>query len=75
MLEVRGSRKSVTMVNSVCSLKEYCIHLCVFLDELYHLCVESPHSSDREKQCSSCKRNINIKSKRVLHLVKHGELS
>jgi hypothetical protein len=75
MLEVRGSRNSVIMVNSVCSLKEYCIHLSVFLDELYHLCVESLLSREREKQCSSCKRRINIKSKRVLHLVKHGELS
>jgi hypothetical protein len=75
MLEPRGSRNSVTIVNSVCSLKEYCIPLSVFLDEQYHLCVESPHSSEKEKHCSSWKRSINSKSKRVLHLVKHGELS
>jgi hypothetical protein len=75
MLDPRWSRNSVTIVNSVCSLKEYCVPLSVFLDEQYHLCVKSPHSSEKEKHCSSCKRCINSKRKRVFHLVKHGELS
>jgi hypothetical protein len=74
MLETRGSSNMVSIVNSVCSLKEYCLPLSVFLDEQHHLCSESPHSSEREKHCSSCKRRINFKSKRVLHFVKHGEL-
>jgi hypothetical protein len=68
MLETRGSSNMISMVNSVCSLKEYCLPLSVFLDQQHHLSAESPHSSEREKHCSSCK------SKRVLHLVKHGEL-
>jgi hypothetical protein len=68
MLETRGSSKLVNIVNSVCSFKEYCLPLSVFLDQQHHLSAESPHSSEREKHCSSCK------SKRVLHLVKHGEL-
>jgi hypothetical protein len=75
MLETRGSKNLVTIVNSVCSLKEYCIPHSVFLDEQYHHYVESNHSSEREKHCSSCKRSINIKSNRVLYLVEHGELS
>jgi hypothetical protein len=75
MLETRGSSNLVNIVNSVCSLKEYCVTLSVFLDEQHHLSAESLQSREREKQCSSCKRRINIKSKRVLHLVKHGELS
>jgi hypothetical protein len=65
----------VIMVNSVCSLKEYCLPLSVLLDQQYHLSAESPHSSEWEKHFSSCKRSINVTSKRALHLVKHGELS
>jgi hypothetical protein len=42
MLETRGSSKLVSMVNSVCSLKEYWIPLCVFLDQQHHLCVNHP---------------------------------
>jgi hypothetical protein len=63
MLETRGSRNSVTMVNSVCSLKEYCVPLSVFLDEQYHLCVESPHSSEREKHCSSCREGLILQAR------------
>jgi hypothetical protein len=75
MLERRGSSNLVNIVNSVCCLKEYCLLLSVFLDEQHHLCVRSPYSSEWEKHCSSCKRSINVTSKRALHLVKHGELS
>jgi hypothetical protein len=75
MLEKRGSSKMVSMVNSVCSLKEYCLPLSVFLDQQYHLSAESTHSSEWEKHCSSCKGSINVRRKRALHLVKHGELS
>jgi hypothetical protein len=74
MLDKRGSSNLVSIVNSFCSLKEFCLLLTVFLDEKHHLCAESPHSSEREKHCSSCKRRINVTSKRVLHFVKHGEL-
>jgi hypothetical protein len=73
ILERRGCSNMVSIVNSVCSLKEYCLRLSVFLDEQPHLCAEQPHSSEREKHCSSCKRSINFTSKRALHLVKHGE--
>jgi hypothetical protein len=66
MLETRGSRNLVNIVNSVCCLKEYCVTLSVFLDDQPHLSAESPHSSEREKHCSSCKRRINFISKMVL---------
>jgi hypothetical protein len=75
MLETRGSRNLVNIVNSVYSLKEYCPSLSVFLDEQHHLSAESPLSSERGQHCSSCKRSIYVTSKRVLHRVKHGELS
>jgi hypothetical protein len=74
MLDKRGSSNLVSIVNSFCSLKEFCLLLNVSLDEQHNLCAESPHSSEREKHCSSCKRRINMTSKTVLHLVKHGEL-
>jgi hypothetical protein len=74
MLETRASINLVNIVNLVCSLKEYCVTLSVFLAQEHHLSAESPHSSEREKHCSSCKRRINFTSKRVLHLVQHGEL-
>jgi hypothetical protein len=74
MLEKRVSRNMVSIVNSFCSLKEFCLLLTVFLDEQYHICAEPHHSSELEKHCSYCKRRINFTIKRVLHLVKHGEL-
>jgi hypothetical protein len=75
MLETRESSNLVNIVNSVCSLKEYCLTLSVFRGE-QHLCsAESIHSSEREKHWSSCNRSINFKSKREFHLVKHDELS
>jgi hypothetical protein len=74
MLDKRGSSKSISIVNSFCSLKEFCLPLTVFLDEENHICAEYLHSSEREKHCSYCKRRINFTSKTVLHLVKHGEL-
>jgi hypothetical protein len=75
MLATRGYSNSFNIVNSVCSIKEYWVPLSDFLDEQHHLFADSPHSSEREKHCSSCKRSINVSNKRVLHLVKHGELS
>jgi hypothetical protein len=75
MIETRESSNLVNIVNSFCCVKEYCLPLSVFLDELRHLFAESPHTSEREKHCSSCKRSINVTSKREFHLVKHGELS
>jgi hypothetical protein len=75
MLETRGSSKMVSRVNSVCSLKEYCLPLSFYLDLQHHLSAECPHSNDWEKHCGSCKRSINVTSRRALQLVKHGELS
>jgi hypothetical protein len=75
MLETRGSSNMDNIVNSVCSLKEYCLPLSVFPEKQHHHCAESPHSSEKEKHCRSCSRSTNVTSKRVLHLVKHGELS
>jgi hypothetical protein len=42
MLETRGSSNLVSMVNSVCSLKEYWTPLSVFLEEQHYLCVNHP---------------------------------
>jgi hypothetical protein len=75
MLEKRGSSNMVSIVNSFCSLNKFFLLLTVFLDEQHHLCAESLLSSEREKHCTSCKRSINVTSKRALHLVKHDELS
>jgi hypothetical protein len=75
ILETRGSSNLVNIMNPVCSLKEYCPPLSVFLDEQHHLWAESPLSIEWQKHCSSCKRSINVTSKRVLYFVKHGELS
>jgi hypothetical protein len=72
LFKTRVSSNMGSMVNSVCSLKEYCVTLSVFLDQEHQLSAESPHSSEWEKHCSSCKRSFNIKGKRVLHFVKHG---
>jgi hypothetical protein len=74
MLEKRGSSTMVSIVNLFCSWKEFCLLSTVFLDEQYHFCVESPHSSELGKPCSTCKRTINFTSKSVLHLAKHAEL-
>jgi hypothetical protein len=74
MLDTRGTSNLVNIVNSVCCLKEYCLLLTDFLDEQHHFFPESPHTSERQKHCRSCKRRMNFTSKRVLHLVKHGEL-
>jgi hypothetical protein len=75
ILETRGSSNIFIIVNSVCSLKEYCLSLSVFLNEQHPLSVESPHSSEWEKHCISCKRSIIVKSKRAFNLVMHIELS
>jgi hypothetical protein len=74
MLETRGSSTMVSIVNSFCSLKEFCLLLTVFLDEQHNFRAESHHSSELEKHCSSCKRRINFTRKRVSDLVKHDEL-
>jgi hypothetical protein len=44
----RGSSNLVSIVNSFCSLKEFCLLLTVSLDEQHNLCAESPLSSERE---------------------------
>jgi hypothetical protein len=75
MLETRASRNLVNIVNSVCSLKEYCATLSVFLDEEHHLSAESPPTSEWEKHCSSAREALAVTSKRAFHLVLHGEPS
>jgi hypothetical protein len=64
MLEARGSSNMVNMVNSVCSLQEYCLSYSVFMGEEHHLFEKSPHSSEWKKNCSCCYRII-VRSKRV----------
>jgi hypothetical protein len=53
MLETRESANLVNIVNSICSLKDYCLPLSVFLGEQHQLSAEYPHSSEWEKHCSS----------------------
>jgi hypothetical protein len=60
MLEGRGSRNLFNIVNSVNSLKEYCLPLSVFMGEEHHLFAKSPHSSELKDHCSSCKRIFNV---------------
>jgi hypothetical protein len=75
MLETRGSRNLGNTVNPVYSLEEFCPSHSVFLDEQHYLCALSPLSSKWGKHWSSSKRSIFVTSKRVLHCVRHGELS
>jgi hypothetical protein len=63
MVETRASRNLVNIVNSVCTLKEYCVTLSVFLDEEYHLSAESPHSSEWEKHCSSAREALALQAR------------
>jgi hypothetical protein len=66
MLETRGSSNLVNIMNPLCSLKEYCPPLRVFLDEQHHLWAEPHLSIEWGKHCISCKRSINVTCKRVL---------
>jgi hypothetical protein len=46
MLEARGSISLFNIVNSVCSLKEYCLPLHVFMSEENQLCSKQPLSCE-----------------------------
>jgi hypothetical protein len=53
----------VNILNSVCSLRDYCVTLSVFLDEQHHLSAESPHSSEWEKHCSSVREAVVLQAR------------
>jgi hypothetical protein len=63
MLGKRGSSNMVNILNSVCSLRDYCVTLSVFLDEQHHLSAESPHSSEWEKHCSSVREAVVLQAR------------
>jgi hypothetical protein len=63
MLENRGSSNMGSIVNAFCSLKEFCLLLTVFLDKQHHLCAESPHSSELDKHCRSCKIGLILQAR------------
>jgi hypothetical protein len=63
MLETRGSSNIVSIVNSVCSIKEYCLPPSVFLDQQHHLAAESPHSSERENHCSFVREALMLQAR------------
>jgi hypothetical protein len=63
MLDKRGSSNLINIVNSFCSSKEFCILLTVSLDEQHKLCAESPHSSEREKHCSSVREALMLQAR------------
>jgi hypothetical protein len=62
ILETRGSSNLVNIVNSVCSLKEHCLPLSVFLHEPYHLCAESPLSSEWEKTAALVRESLMLET-------------
>jgi hypothetical protein len=64
-LEAIGSSNFLTIVNSVSCLKEYCLPLSVFMAEEHQPFAKSSLSSEWKKHCSSCKRIIYVRSKRV----------
>jgi hypothetical protein len=68
MLQARGPRTLFGIVNSVSWLKDYGLPLSVSMGEEHQLFAKSPHSNEWKKQCSSCKRIINVTSKRVYML-------
>jgi hypothetical protein len=49
----------------VCCLREYSLPLSVSKDEEHHLCAKSMHTSEWEKNCSFCKRILNVGNKSV----------
>jgi hypothetical protein len=46
MLEGKASSIVFTIVNSVCSLKEYSLPLSVFIGEDHQICAKLPHSKE-----------------------------
>jgi hypothetical protein len=62
ILETRAPSNLLNIVNSVCSLKEYCLPLSVFLHEPYHLCAESPLSSEWEKTAALVRESLMLET-------------
>jgi hypothetical protein len=64
MIDKRGSSNLVSIVNSFCSLKEFCLLLTVSLDEQLHLCAESPHSSERRRTVALVREGLILQTRR-----------
>jgi hypothetical protein len=63
MLETRGSSNLVNILNSVCSLQEYCLPLSVFLDEQYQLCAESTLSSEGGRTAAVVRKALMLQAR------------
>jgi hypothetical protein len=75
MFEARGSSTLFSILNWFGCLRKYCLPLSVFMGEEHHLCAKLPSSSEWNQHCISCKRSMNVRSRRVKHLVFWWELS
>jgi hypothetical protein len=74
MLEATGLGNLFSIVNWLSFLKEYCLLVS------FHVLRRSPLCKINsvkwmEKHCSSCKKSMNVRRKRVKHFLQHCELS
>jgi hypothetical protein len=68
MLEARGSSTLFSILNSVCCLREYCLHFSVFMGEEHHLCTKSHHRSESKKHCSLVRESLMLEAKAFSYL-------
>jgi hypothetical protein len=53
----------VSIVNSVCFLKEFCLLLTAFLDEQHHFCAESPLSMNRRSTVALVREGLMLQGR------------
>jgi hypothetical protein len=61
--KTRGSNNMVSIANSVCCLKEFCLLPTISLDEQHHLSAEYPHSSEWEQHCSFVREALMLQAR------------
>jgi hypothetical protein len=69
VFEARGFSTLLSIVNCCSFSKEYCLPISVSMGEEPHVCAKLHLSSDLNQYCLSCKRTMNVASKRVKHLI------
>jgi hypothetical protein len=75
MFEARVFSTLFSILNWGCCLKDYSLPLSVFMGEEHQLSAKSPRSSEWNQHCISCKRKMDVRSRRFNHLVLWWELS
>ena len=65
ILEARWFSSMFSIQDWVSHLREYELPFFVSLGEEHHLCSWWEHTSEREKNCTFCKRILNVRKKRV----------